>query len=152
MGELLREDIAVPVRCGVRGAVGHRPDPDPGMTVGRVDGIECGGCHWISNVRHDSEDLDLVALLQDIGHSDRRGIIPPPGEIGVDDDALGLPFAVATDAVALSVNPDRPVAMMHAMRSATVENRVRSCLARVEPRDSRTSLRPFPVEVTVAPP
>ena len=86
--ELLRKYIAVAVWCRVGGAVGHGPDRYPAVTVRRIDGIERSGSHRIPNIRHDPEDLDLAPLLKDVGHADRRGVVPPQGEISVDDDAL----------------------------------------------------------------
>jgi hypothetical protein len=86
MGQLVREHIAVAMGRSIRRSVGHDSDRDPAVAICGVDGIESGGSYRISNIRHDAEDLDFALLLENIGHSDRSGIVPPEGQIRVDDD------------------------------------------------------------------
>ena len=71
-------------------AVGDRTQRDIGMAVRGVDRIHCRHRKRVLDVRHDAEYPDLSTLGEHIGHADGGGIVPPQGQIGIDDDARGV--------------------------------------------------------------
>ena len=72
---------------GVCVAVHDGADRNTRVTVRRIDGVDRRDGHAVRNIGHDPEDVNPVPLLQDVGESDRGRVVPPSGEVGVDDDA-----------------------------------------------------------------
>jgi hypothetical protein len=51
-----------------------------------VDGIDGSHRHRVPYVGHDAQYPDLSPLLENIGHADGGGIIPPQGQVRIDDN------------------------------------------------------------------
>ncbi len=78
--------VGVAVRERVRRAAGDGADRDAAVTVRGVDGVDGGDRHVVLDVGDDAQDPHLAALVQDVGDPDRGDVVPPPGQVGVDDD------------------------------------------------------------------
>jgi hypothetical protein len=65
------------VGCSVGIAVSDGSQRNIGVTVCGIDGIYGGDRERVADVRHDSKYPNLSALLENIGHADSGGVVPP---------------------------------------------------------------------------
>jgi hypothetical protein len=85
VGEETEQRVGVPVLEGVDGAPRDGTQRKVAVAVRGVDRVDGCDRDAVADVGHDAEDADLTPLVEHVGQPDRSGVVPPLGQVGVDD-------------------------------------------------------------------